>query len=197
MKEYQPIAFTVPAIEGISEKSIETHLGLYEGYVSNLNAHYQKIKEVCGQGGDASALVSALTRRIPFELAGVINHECYFGALEGGAAELDAASFFGGLVKKQFGSLDGLKQAVQQTAAVMRGIGWVMVAYDKTRKALHIYWVTDHEIGNVNLPIVLAVDMWEHSYMLDYPPSEKGKYVEAYLQALNWRYVEQRFEEIQ
>ena len=48
------------------------------GYVANLNTQYQKIKEVCEQEGDTSAVVSALTRRIPFELAGVVNHERYF-----------------------------------------------------------------------------------------------------------------------
>jgi len=98
------------------------------------------------------------------------------------------------LVQKQFGSFDGFIGAIQQTAAVMRGIGWVMVVYDSTRKTLHIYWTVDHELGAVSLPTIVALDMWEHSYMLDHPPSEKGKYVEAYLRAINWQYVAQRFD---
>ena len=198
MENYQPQAFTIPPVEGISEKTIETHLGLYSGYVTNLNTQYQKIKEVCEQGGeDTAAIVSALTRRIPFELAGIVNHEHYFGVLEGGPSAPDTSSAFGQLVQKQFGSFDGFTQAVQHTAAVMRGIGWVMVVYDAGRKMLHIYWIVDHELGNVNLPTVLAVDMWEHSYMIDYSPADKGKYVEAYLRAVNWQHVAQRFDSLQ
>lgn len=197
MKEYQPKEFSLPAIRGISEKTIETHLGLYKGYVTNLNMQYRKIREMCEQAGDAADVVSALTRRIPFELAGVVNHERYFGALVGGARSLREGSAFGALVHEQFGSLDGLRKSVQHTAAVMRGIGWVIVAYDNTRGALHIFWVVDHELGNVNLPTVLALDMWEHSYMLDYLPSDKGRYVAAYLDAVNWQYVEEQFDLIQ
>ena len=194
MQEYQPKEFILPTVDGISKKTIEVHLGLYSGYVTNLNAQYQKIRELCEQGGeDVMVAVSALTRRIPFELAGVINHEYYFGVLAGGPTPLSESSVFADAVQKQFGSLDGFKQAVQQTAAVMRGIGWVMVVYDMLREMLHIYWVVDHELGNVNLPTVLAIDMWEHSYMLDYSPSDKGKYVEAYLNAVNWQHVEQQF----
>ena len=197
MKEYEPIEFTIPTIEGISENTIETHLGLYRGYVTNLNMQYTEIRKACEQASDATATVSALTRRIPFELAGVVNHERYFGALVGGAKPLSEGSAFGDLVRDQFGSFDEFKRAIQHTAAVMRGIGWVVVVYDTLRSALHIYWVVDHELGNVNLPTVIALDMWEHSYMLDYLPSEKGKYVAAYLNAVNWRYVEDQFNLIQ
>ena len=197
MENYQPKEFTIPSIEGISEKTIETHLGLYTGYVTNLNTQYEKIKEMCEQGGDTSAVVSALTRRIPFELAGIVNHEHYFGALEGEPSSPDTASAFSQLVQKQFGSFDGFQQAVQHTAAVMRGVGWVMVVYDSVRQVLHIYWIVDHELGNVNLPTILAVDMWEHSYMIDYLPADKGKYVESYLRAVNWQYVAQRFDSLQ
>lgn len=197
MKEYQPMEFTIPTIEGMSEKTIEVHLGLYKGYVTNLNTQYQKIKEVCTQEGDTTAIVSALTRRIPFELAGVVNHERYFGALVGGADLPSEGSAFSVAVRDQFGSLDGFKEAIQHTAAVMRGVGWVIVAYDNARSALHMYWTVDHELGNVNLPTVIALDMWEHSYMLDYLPSEKGKYVTAYLDAVNWQYIEKQFALIQ
>ena len=197
MKEYQPMDFSLPAIQGISEKTIDMHLGLYRGYVTNLNVQYQKIRELCEQEGDTTATVSALTRRIPFELAGIINHERYFGALVGGATPLSEGSAFSAVICDQFNSLDGFKQAIQHTTTVMRGVGWVIVAYDSERGALHLYWVVDHELGNVNLPTVVAIDMWEHSYMLDYMPSDKGKYVAAYLDAINWSYVEKQFDLIQ
>ena len=197
MKEYTPKEFSIPELEGISKKTIEVHLGLYAGYVTNINTQYQKIKETCERDKEDTAIISALTRRIPFELAGIRNHEHYFGALEGGTTEPSGSGAFSSSIQSQFGSFDSFKQAVQHTAAVMRGIGWVMVAYDSTRSMLHIYWIVDHELGNVNLPTVLAIDMWEHAYMIDYLPADKGNYVSAYLNAVNWQYIEKQFEALQ
>lgn len=194
MKTYSAKDFTIPPIEGISKKAIEVHLGLYDGYITNLNAHYEKIKESCEQDQENTLVISALTRRITFELAGVRNHEHYFGALEGGPSEYSESGAFAALIKEQFGSLESFKNCVTHTAAMMRGVGWVMVAYDKTREALHIYWIVDHELGNVNLPTILAIDMWEHAYMIDYLPADKGNYVSAYLQAINWKNIEKQFD---
>lgn len=192
MEVYQPKEFSIPDIEGISKKTIEVHIGLYNGYVTNLNEHYKKIQELCKNPDNAIA-IPALTRRIPFELAGVRNHEYYFGALEGGSALLPDSGTLAKVIQKQFGSFDTFTDCIKNTAAMMRGIGWVMVAYDKTRGMLHMYWIVDHELGTVNLPTVLAIDMWEHSYMIDYPPADKGSYVAAYLDAVNWNTVEEQF----
>ena len=196
MKEYEPKDFSIPEIEGISKKTIEVHLGLYKGYVTNLNDHYKKIQEIC-KAEDSAIAVSALTRRIPFELAGIRNHEHYFGALEDGPSPLTESGSLASLIQGQFGSFDVFKECVKNTATMMRGVGWAMVAYDKTRAMLHMYWIVDHELGTVNLPTVLAIDMWEHSYMIDYLPADKGKYVDAYLNAVNWGKVEEQFDAVQ
>ena len=196
MKEYKPQEFSIPDVKGISKKTIEVHLGLYGGYVTNLNTHYKKIQELC-KDPDNKEAISALTRRIPFELAGIRNHEHYFGALENGAKPLPDSAGLSKLVHEQFGSFESFRTCIENTATMMRGIGWAMVAYDKTRNVLHMYWIVDHELGTVNLPTVLAIDMWEHSYMIDYLPTDKGKYVAAYLDAINWEKVEEQFSAIQ
>ncbi len=60
----------------------------------------------------------------------------------------------------------------------------------------HVSWVNDHEVGQLSgLPIILALDMWEHAYMVDYVPAEKKNYVEAFFKNLNWRVAEKRFAE--
>ena len=193
MKQYEVKTFSIPKVDGISEKAMEIHLGLYAGYVKNLNAHYATLRSLCEKGPGDPTVLSAVTRRIGFELAGVLNHECFFSALENGPSACTEGSPLHAQVIKQFGSFDGFVNGVKKTAEVMRGIGWVLVVHDKEKETLHIVWVSDHELGNVNLPVVLAVDMWEHAYLLDYVPAEKGSYVDAYLQAVNWKTVEDTF----
>jgi Fe-Mn family superoxide dismutase len=53
--------------------------------------------------------------------------------------------------------------------------------------------VSDHENGNLAgfLPIVV-MDVWEHAFIKDYKPSERGKYVEAFFANTNWKACEAR-----
>ena len=79
----------------------------------------------------------------------------------------------------------------------MRGIGWTILAYDPIGKTPHIYWVNDHELGQLaGLPVILALDMWEHAYMVDYVPAEKKNYIEAFLNNVNWKVSSNRFDAI-
>ena len=55
----------------------------------------------------------------------------------------------------------------------------------------------DHELGQLGgLPIILVMDMWEHAFMVDYLPSEKKKYIEAFFDNINWDVVEERFNKL-
>ena len=76
----------------------------------------------------------------------------------------------------------------------MRGIGWVILCHDPERDRLQNVWVTDHEVGHLaGLPIILAMDVWEHAYLLDYLPSERKNYIEAFFENLNWNKLDSRF----
>ena len=193
MKQYKAKSFSIPKIEGISEKAIEIHLELYKGYVNNLNSHYEALKNC----NEETLVLSALTRRLGFELAGIRNHELYFEALEDGPKSLNENSDLSNTIKKGFGSHELFINCIKHEASIMRGIGWVIVVYDINEDQLHMLWVTDHELGNVNLPAVIALDMWEHSYMVDYTPKEKGKYIDAYINAINWEKVSETFSSFQ
>ena len=78
--------------------------------------------------------------------------------------------------------------------AMTRGIGWAVMYYDSTTNKLLNTWVDEQHLGQLTgLKVVLALDMWEHSYMLDYVPSEKKKYIDAFFANINGEYIESRF----
>ena len=54
-----------------------------------------------------------------------------------------------------------------------------------------------HQGHFVTLPIILALDVWEHTYILDYGASGRPKYIEAFFKNLNWGVIEKRFENVQ
>lgn len=190
--EYTPRAFTIPTLSGLSEKQLSVHLGLYEGYVKHVNLIRQKIKELSDSGGDNSYLINELRRRFAFEFDGMRMHEYYFEQLEGGLEEHTEGSALATLATEKYGSWSSFIEHIKEVAGT-RGIGWVVVYYDPSARTLHTVFVSDHELGQLSgLPIIFALDLWEHAFMVDYVPAEKKSYVEAYLANTNWGVPESR-----
>jgi len=97
-------------------------------------------------------------------------------------------------ITERWGSLD-LFLARFRAIGLTRGIGWALLAYDTPTDSLQTFWVDEQHLGIPSgVTILLALDMWEHSYLMDYTPGEKGKYIDAYLKALNWGVVHTRYE---
>jgi len=183
---YQAKTFTIPTMEGISERTITEHLGLYAGYVKHVNHIHAEMANVTDTYAKAE-----MQRRLGFEFGGMRNHEYYFTQFQEGAKEIPDGTFKN-LVEAQFGSTDDFIAHVRNIA-MTRGVGWSMVYIDRQTNQLVCTWVDEQHIGQlVDLDLVLAVDMWEHSYMLDYAPSEKKQYVDAVFANLNWEVVANR-----
>jgi Fe-Mn family superoxide dismutase len=116
------------------------------------------------------------------------NHEYYFAQLEGGASPLTEGALKE-KIENQFGSVEAWQTRFTQIA-MTRGVGWAMLYHDPHTDQLVQTWVDEQHLGQLaDLDIVLALDMWEHSFMRDYLPSDKAKYVEAFFTNLNWEVV--------
>lgn len=183
--------FELGELKGISTKTVEEHIKLYNAYVKNANLVLSKIKEYENDPTANSYAINELRRRFGFEVGGVKNHEIYFSSLSGGAKPLSNESNLLKLLNEQGESLESLISKIK-TIAMTRGIGWAMLYYDKDNNKLLTTWVDEQHVGHLaGLPIILALDMWEHSYYLDCIPSEKSKYVDAFFENLNWEKIEE------
>lgn len=192
MHTYEEQKFNIPELKGISKRSIEEHLKLYAGYVKHTNLIGTKIAEYMADSEKNAYVLGELQRRLGFEFNGMRNHEHYFRAFEGGPTPLSDSELKQAIVK-EFGSFEvwfGTFKAIAMT----RGIGWAVLYYDPTVQKLVHAWVEEQHLGQLNgLQFILGLDMWEHSYMLDYAPSEKKKYVEAFFENLNWGVIEANY----
>ncbi len=189
---YEEKKFNLPELKGLSAKQIEVHLGLYAGYVKHTNLIMEQIRVLKDSDMENKAYVMAeLRRRLGFEFDGMRMHEYYFSQFEGGPQAMDADGALAALSKNRYGE-NGIMGHVKEVAGT-RGIGWVVVYYDDVSKAVHTAFVGDHELGQLaGLPILLAVDLWEHAFMVDYVPAQKKDYVDAFFENLNWGVVEKR-----
>ena len=80
-----------------------------------------------------------------------------------------------------------------RTLGAMRGIGWVIIYYDRQANRLFNVWVNEHDMGHLTgcIPL-LVMDVFEHAYMLDYG-LKRVDYIDAFFSAIDWSSVEGRF----
>lgn len=185
---YTPLTFDIPELDGISRETIDEHIGLYNGYVKHANLIREKIEAYSHDPENNNYAIGEMQRRLGFEFGGMRNHEYYFTQFEGGAQALPDGKLKE-LIERQWGTVDAWQARFQQIA-MTRGVGWAMLYHDPHTDQLVQTWVDEQHLGQLaDLDIVLALDMWEHSYMRDYVPSKKKEYVEAFFRNLNWSVV--------
>jgi len=197
MQQFTAKKFDIPALKGISTKTIEEHLKLYEGYVKNANSVLEMLGKLSADPVANAYVMGELHRRFAFEYDGMRNHEVYFSSLEGGTKPLPVGSAFKKAIESEAGSFDGFLSAFK-SLALTRGIGWAVLWYDQKDKRLLANWIDEQHLGQLNgCAMILALDMWEHSYVADYQPSGKKQYVEDFFANLNWEVVEGNFKKAQ
>lgn len=190
---YTPKTFTIPALVGISQTTINEHIKLYEGYVKHVNLIQTHLAEFKTKSDENVYEIGELNRRSAFEFNGMKNHEYYFEQLEGGSKDLNPESDFGKQVMAQWRTPENFLGDIKQVAKT-RGIGWAIVWKDRATGELVLNWVDEQHLGQLNsCDFIFGIDMWEHSYVADYLPSGKGKYIDDYIVNVNWEVVEARY----
>jgi len=192
---YSVKTFNILELKGLSKDGIEAHIDLYNGYVANFNAQTDLISEMSKNPQNYTHELAELLRRRSFEFDGMRLHEYYFTQLENGATPLQEDSHLAVALTAQFGSVENCIKLIK-TAAMMRGPGWSILYYDSQEKRFHIGFSGEQHNGHfVTLPIILALDVWEHAYLPDYGTTGKSDYIDAYLSNVNWNTVTIRFKE--
>jgi Fe-Mn family superoxide dismutase len=193
---YTAKQFNLSGLNGISDKTLEMHFKLYEGYVKETNKLTEKISEFLADGKvdqEEMPAYSELTRRLGFEYNGMVLHEYYFGNMkQQGAGDPDKTSNFFKAAEASFGSYD-IWKADFMGVGKMRGVGWAICYENPSNGRISNHWITLHETGNVSgFNPVLVMDVWEHAFLLDYKPADRPKYIEAFFSNIDWNAAEGR-----
>ncbi|MBX3300613.1 MAG: hypothetical protein KF693_00200 [Nitrospira sp.] len=140
-------------------------------------------------------IYSELTRRLGFEYNGVVLHEYYFGNLKREAnKQPEPHGPFAQIAEQSFGSFDIWKTDFS-SVGMMRGVGWAICYLDLAREVVSNHWINLHEDGHIaGFVPLLVMDVWEHAYLLDYKPSERSDYIDAFFSHVDWKAVEKRMD---
>lgn len=187
----KPLPFDPTKLKGISEKLIRSHHeNNYTGAVGALNVIEKRLAMAVADKDLPGYVYADLKREELVRTGSVVLHELYFANLGGdGKAGGDVLS----ALKQAFGSLEQWEAEFRKTAqGLAGGSGWVILAYNFQTSELHNYWAWDHMHNAPFSCPLLALDMYEHSYHMDYG-SAAAKYIDAFMQNVHWQEVNRRF----
>ncbi len=179
-------------MSGFSDRLLNNHFKLYQGYVKNTNLLLEKLNSLLIEKKDRTPEYAELKRRLGWEFNGVLLHEYYFENL-GGREALGVKTALYKKIVESFGSFDAWKQDFISTS-MMRGIGWV-VLYREPRTGKFVNaWIGEHDVGHITAARpLLVIDVFEHAYLPDYQ-LDREKYVETFFANINWEVVAERFD---
>ena len=191
VRPYEAKTFTLQ-LEAISAEQLEQHYKLYQGYVTNTNTLNDKLSEMRAASKGGTPEYNEMRRRLGFEYAGMRLHEYYFENMTAQSAPLSTSGKLANLLKDEFGSVEAWEADFRATG-LMRGIGWAILYQDPFTGRLQNFWITDHENGHpAGFTPILVMDVWEHAYTVDWKPTERAKYIDAFFRHINWSAVESR-----
>lgn len=174
---------------GFSDNLLNTHFGLYQGYVKNTNTLADRLKELADSAGPGE--YAELKRRFGWEFNGMRLHELYFENMSKEAVGFDENSDFGKKIVAEFGSYEAWHKDFVNTGA-LRGIGWAILAYDKYGDRLFNTWINEHDVGHLaGAEPLLVMDVFEHAFVADYG-MKRAEYIDAFMKAVDWNVVNDR-----
>lgn len=179
-------------LNGFSDNALNTHFALYEGYVKNTNSILENFRN--GNLTHDSIEGSEVKRRLGWEYNGMKLHEIYFESLSQNPNQINPESKLAIKINEAYGSFENWLSKFKNIAK-MRGIGWTSLVADENGE-LFTLWFEEHNTGHfANSKVLLCIDMLEYAFMIDYG-TKKVDYIEAFLKVVDWKIVEERFENI-
>ena len=190
--ELAPLPFDPAKLNGLSERMVRSHWeNNYGGSVKALAAVKQRLVQAQADKDLPPYVYNDLKREHLVRTGSVVFHELYFGNLggsgEAGGAERQA-------IAASFGSFDAWEAEFRRIAAGLGGgSGWVVLGLNSHLHQLENYWLADHAHGPAATHPLLVMDMYEHSYQMDFGAAA-ARYIDAFFRNVQWDAVAQRLE---
>lgn len=189
--EIKPLACDPAKLNGLSEKLIVSHWeNNYSGAVKRLNAIEQRLAELNWASAPVFE-INGLKREELIASGSMILHEIYFDSL--GGAGGDPEGGLNACINRDFGSVDAWRnEFVAMGKAQGGGSGWTLLVWSPRHARLLNTWAADHAHNLAGAVPLIALDMYEHSYHMDYG-AKAAAYVDAFMQNLSWTAAEAAF----
>ncbi|MBF0100312.1 MAG: superoxide dismutase [Desulfobacterales bacterium] len=181
----------------ISEDLLRLHHDKHHAaYVNGANAILQKMDKAKADNADFDT--KATFKELSFHIGGHLLHSLFWQNLapEGKGGGEKPLKTIAKVIDEEFGSFDRFKKLFFQAAISTEGSGWAALTFCRGTSRPIIMQVEKHNTNVYPMfRILMVLDVWEHAYYLDYK-NDRGKFVEAFWNIVNWTEVNKRLEDI-
>ena len=186
------LPFVPAALHGLSEKLLRSHHeNNYGGAVKRLNAVRSQLNQLDFATAPGFQL-NGLKREELIASNSMLLHEIYFGSLGGDGQTMVPAMTLA--LEANFGSVERWRsEFVAMGKALGGGSGWVLLTFQARDGTLVNQWAADHTHSLAGGVPLLALDMYEHSYHIDFGAAA-GSYVDAFMGNIDWAPVYERYQ---
>lgn len=187
-----PLPYAPDAIAGLSQRLLDSHhQNNYGGAVKRLNAIRSQLAGL-PMASTPGFVLNGLKREELIATNSVLLHELYFASLGGDGQTMEPAMRLA--LDANFGDLSAWREQFGACAkALGGGSGWMLLVFNPREGTLINQWAADHTHTLAGGAPLLALDMYEHAYHLDYGAAA-GTYVDACLAAIDWTGVYARYQ---
>ena len=183
----KPLACDPARIKGMSERLIVSHYeNNYGGAVKRLNLIDEQLAEL-DYAKATGFLVNGLKREQLIAMNSMILHELFFEGL-GEQSEPDPR--VREALVQDFGSYERWRaEFIAMGKALGGGSGWVLLSWSPRDRKLVNQWASDHCHTLAGGTPILALDMYEHSYHMDFG-AKAATYVDTFMDVIRWQNVD-------
>ncbi len=187
------LPFDAAALKGLSDKLLRSHhQNNYSGAVKRLNAIRAQLRELPYALTPGFAL-NGLKREELIATNSMLLHELYFDGLGGNGQTMTPAMALA--LQANFGSVERwCEEFTAMGKALGGGAGWVLLTFQPREGTLVNQWSADHTHALAGGIPLLALDMYEHAYHMDFGAAA-GAYVDAFMANIHWARVYERYQQ--
>lgn len=188
----QRLPFDLSALRGLSDKLLNSHRqNNYCGAVKRLNALRAQPADTSFNSAPGF-LLNALKREELIASNSMLLHELCFASLGGDGQILEPAMKLA--LDANFGSVERWREEFVAMGKAAGGeSGWVLLSFQPREGTLVNQWAADHTHGLAGGIPILALDMYEHAYHMEFGAAV-GVYVDAFMANINWAAVYLRYQ---
>jgi Fe-Mn family superoxide dismutase len=189
----KPLLFKPHRLNGLSDRLLVSHYeNNYGGALRRLNAIQAKLAALDWPSAPVFE-INGMKREELIAVGSVVLHEVYFDALGGAGGDPPSGFGLAEAVEHEFGSLRAWQAEFTAIAkAQAGGSGWTILSWSPRLGRLVNQWAADHAHGLAGGAPILALDMYEHSYHIDFG-TRASAYVDAVMANLEWMRIAARY----
>lgn len=175
----------------ISRRTLELHYGKHQqAYVTSLN---NLVLGTRFESVDLETIIKLADGAVYNNASQIWNHTFYFESLKPGESTVLKGPF-SKIIAGSFGSVQYCRETFIRAALGLFGSGWIWLLWNP-KGTIEI--IQESNAGNPlrkGLVPLLACDLWEHGYYLDYQ-NRRSDYLNAFWDLINWEIIENRYVE--